>query len=79
MREKAIELLEDVQKLGLVYVFQHSNPKAVMLSMEEYQRLQELVEKRLDEEEAIKLSKEKRGKGIPLSTILKKYRETKRV
>lgn len=74
MREKAIELLETVHKLGVVYVFQHSDPKAVMLSVEEFQRLHELVEDHLDEMEAEKLAKERRGKGTPLSKIVAKYK-----
>lgn len=77
MRENAISLLKTVKQLGTVYVFQHSNPQAVMLSMEEFIRLQELVEDRLDEQEAIKLSKEKRGKGISLSKIISKYQKAR--
>ena len=73
MREKAAELLDEVKKLGVVYVFQHSDPKAVMISMEEYERIRELLEDHLDELEATKLSKEKRGKGTPLSGIIAKY------
>lgn len=73
MREKAAELLEEVKRLGVVYVFQHSDPKAVMLSMDQYERISELLEDHLDEMEAVKLSKEKRGKGIPLSDIISQY------
>lgn len=79
MRERALELLEEVKRQGLVYVFQHSNPQAVLLSMEEFQRLYELLEDHLDELEAIKLSKEKRGEGIPLIEIIQKYRKKTRV
>lgn len=73
MRENALKLLDDVDKFGVVYLFQHSDPKAVILSLDEFQKLQELLEDRFDEKEANKLSKEKRGKGIPLSQIIKKY------
>jgi prevent-host-death family protein len=73
MRENALELLEEVKNQGLLYVFQHSNPKAVLLSMEEFERLYGLLEDHLDEMEAVKLSRGKRGKGIPLAAILKKY------
>jgi len=73
MRENALELLEEVKNQGLLYVFQHSNPKAVLLSMEEFERLYTLLEDHLDEMEAVKLSRKKRGKGIPLAAILKKY------
>lgn len=74
MREDAIRLLKDVSNLGIIYLFQHSQPKAVLLSLDEFQRLQELVEDHLDEMEAENLSKDKRGKGIPLSKIIKKYK-----
>ena len=73
MRERASELLEEIKSLGLIYLFQHSNPKAVMLSMEEFERINELLEDHLDEMDAKKLSKENRGKGVPLIKILSKY------
>lgn len=79
MRERAVKLLEEVKSLGVVYVFQHSDPKAVMLSMEQYQRILELLEDHLDEMEAIKLSEEKKGKGIPLTKVLAKYNKKSRV
>jgi len=75
MREDAIGLLETVNKLGLVYVFQHSNPSAIMLSLEEFQRLYDLIEDHMDELEAKRLHKEKRGKGIPLANILSQYKK----
>lgn len=73
MRERALELLRTVKRQGLVYVFQRSNPEAVLLSIEEFKRLYELLEDHLDELEARKLAKEERGKGIPLAEILAKY------
>lgn len=79
MRERAAQLLEEVKSLGIIYLFQHSDPKAVMLSMEEYQRISELLEDHLDEMEAIKLFEEKRGKGIPLAHVLAKFGKKTRV
>lgn len=79
MREDAVGLLEEVANQGIVYLFQHSNPRAVMLSLEEFERLQELVEDHLDELEAVKLAKEKRGKGVSLKTILARYKKKSRV
>lgn len=79
MREKAIELLADVKKQGILYLFHHADPAAVMLSMEEFQRIHELLEDHLDELEAKKLSREVRGKGIPLSRIIAKYKKNTRV
>lgn len=73
MRERASELLRDINSMGLIYLFQHSDPKAVMLSMDEFTRMQELIQDHLDEMEAKKLIKEKRGAGIPLKVIISKY------
>lgn len=77
MRENAIELLEDVKSQGIVYLFQHSNPEAVILSIDEFKRIYELLEDHLDEAEAVKISKEKRGTGIPLAKILAKYKKSR--
>ena len=52
MREDALKLLDAVKTQGLVYLFHHSDPQAVMLSLDEFQRMQELVEDHLDEIEA---------------------------
>lgn len=79
MREKTQELLEDVKKQGILYLFHHADPAAVMLSMEEFQRIHELLEDHLDEMEAKKLSRETRGKGIPLAKIIVKYKKNTRV
>jgi len=73
MREKSLELLELVQNKGLAYIFYRSQPKAVVLSLEEFSRLQELVEDYLDELEVEKLVRERRGKGIPFAKIAQKY------
>jgi len=73
MREDAVGLLNAVKNQGLIYLFQHSDPKAVMLSMEEFIRLQELVEEHIEEQEALKLSLEERGKGVPIEKIISKY------
>ncbi len=73
LREDALGVLSDVDKLGLVYLFQHSDPRAVVLSLKEFTRLCELIEDRADERDAAQLSRQSRGIGIPLSTIAKKY------
>jgi len=70
MREKALELLNLVEKKGFVYIFHRSQPKAVMLDIAEFVRLQELLEDYLDEQEAKKLAKEPIGKKIPLKKIV---------
>ncbi len=73
LRENALGVLSDVDKLGFVYLLQHSDPRAVVLSMKEFARLCELLEDRADERDAAELSLEDRGRGIPLKTIAKKY------
>jgi len=73
MREDALGLLGFIQKEGLAYLFHRSKPRAVVLSLEEFSRLAQLVEDYLDGLEAEKLATEPRGKGIPFSKIAKKY------
>lgn len=73
MRENALGLLRLVEKTGLAYIFYRSRPKAVMLPIEEFEAMRELLEDYLDEQEAKKLVGEPRGKGVPLEKIAKKY------
>lgn len=73
MREDALGVLSDVDKLGLVWLFQHSDPRAVVLSLKEFAKLCELIEDRADEHDAAELSRQDRGIGIALKTIAKKY------
>jgi len=49
MRENAKKLLEQVQKAyGPLYILYRSKPQAVLLSLEEYQKLADLAEDYLD-------------------------------
>lgn len=73
LREDALGVLSDVDKLGLVYLFAHSDPRAVVLSLKEFAKLRELLEDRADERDAAELFLEDRGQGIPLKTIANKY------
>lgn len=73
MRENALGLLHLVEKTGLAYIFYRSKPKAVMLNIEEFETMRELLENYLDEEDAKKAAAEPRGKGVPLEVIVKKY------
>ena len=73
LREDTLGVLSDVDRLGLVYLLQHSDPRAVVLSLKEFTRFCELIEDRADERDAAELSREDRGIGIPLSIIAKKY------
>lgn len=69
LREDTLALLDTVKKEGLVYIFQHSSPKAVMLSMDEFAQWQEMLEDRLDELDAKILASTPRGKGIKIEDI----------
>ncbi|MEK7522767.1 MAG: type II toxin-antitoxin system Phd/YefM family antitoxin [Patescibacteria group bacterium] len=71
MREDALGLLDLVKKNGVTYIFHRSEPKAVMLDIDEFVRIQELLEDYFDEMEAQKLAKEPVGKLIPEEDIIK--------
>ncbi len=73
MREDALGLLNLVKKNGVTYIFYRSEPKAVMLDIDEFARMQELLEDYFDSQEAIKLEKEPVGKLIPIEDIMKEY------
>jgi len=72
MREDALGLLDLVKKNGVTYIFHHSQPKAVMIDVDEFVKLQERLEDYQDELDAIELEKEPREKGIPIEEIMKK-------
>lgn len=73
LRERALELLKQVQKKGPTYIFHHSQPKAVMLSIEEYSDLLETLEDYLDSLTAKKLEANPEVGGKTLSEMAKKY------
>lgn len=73
MRENALKLLGYVKEEGVAYIFHRSKPKAVIMDIDEFVKIQELLEDYFDEQEAIKLEKEPRGKGIPIEEIIKNY------
>lgn len=73
MREDATGLLDEVQKLGLVYLFQSSSPKAVVLSLDEFKRILEAIEDSQDVVYAEKVLSDKKTKFLPLDSFWKKY------
>lgn len=73
MREDALGLLDLVKKNGVTYIFHHSKPKVVMLDIDEFVRIQELLEDYFDEIEVRKIAKEPVGKLIPEEDIIKEY------
>ncbi|MEK7177715.1 MAG: hypothetical protein AAB705_02725, partial [Patescibacteria group bacterium] len=73
MREDALGLLDLVKKNGVTYIFHHSQPKAVMMGVDEFVKIQEMLEDYQDELDAIELEKKPRGRGIPIEEIMKEY------
>lgn len=73
MREDALGLLNSVNEQGLAYIFHRSKPKAVLLNIADFILLQQMAEDYEDYKDVLELKKEKRGKGILLSEIVKKY------
>ncbi len=73
LRERALELLDQVQKSGPTYIFHHSQPKAVMLSMEEYTNLLDTLEDYLDSIRAQELEANPESGGKSLSELAKTY------
>lgn len=79
MREDALGLLRDTQSNGLIYIFHRSDPKAVMLSLDEFYRFQEMTEDYLDEIDAAKLAKEPRGELVPIPRVMKEYKKKHKI
>lgn len=74
MRVDAIKFLKDVQKKGMKYIFQRSEPQAVVLSMKEFKIILEKLEDWEDQQLVYKLEKEDRGKGFTsLEDLAKEY------
>lgn len=73
LREKALEMLEQAEKGGPTFIFHRSKPKAVMLSIEEYSNLMEMVEDYFDAVKAKELEEESLEGGISLDQLIKKY------
>lgn len=73
LREKAVELLEQAQKSGPTFIFLHSKPKAVMLSIKEYSNLMEMLEDYFDSLKAQELEENPQTGGITLDDLIKKY------
>lgn len=76
MREKALELLDQVEKTAEpVFVFHHSKPKAVIMSIGEFSLLKETIADLQDSISARKLEKKVgKGKYFTLEEIEKRLR-----
>lgn len=73
MREDALGLLNMVQKDGMAYIFHRSQPKAVLLNIDDFISLQNALEDLEDLRDVEKLKKEPIGKLVPLKDVIKKY------
>jgi len=73
MREDALGLLEQVKQNGVTYIFHRSEPKVVMMDIDEFVRMQELLEDYFDEIDVQELEKKPIGKLIPEEDIIKEY------
>jgi len=76
LRERALELLEQVNKSAEpVFVFHRSKPKAVIMSIEEFSKLKELIEDLEDSILARKLERNVgKGKYFGISAIRKRHK-----
>ena len=78
MRENTLSLLDRVQKKeGPTIIMYNNTPRAVMLSVEEYNNLMEAIEDYSDELEAISLEKQAKKASkkdlISLKTLVGKH------
>lgn len=73
LRERALDLLKQTKKEGPTFIFHHSKPKAVMLSIEEYSNLMEMLEDYFDTLTAKELEENPQKGGISLEQLTKKY------
>lgn len=74
MREGARKLLKQAKEYGPLYILYRSKPEAVLLSMEEYQKLADLAEDYLDSLKAQEFETESKKKVKWLG-----YEETKKL
>jgi PHD/YefM family antitoxin component YafN of YafNO toxin-antitoxin module len=72
LREQTMTILNSLTKrVGPTVIFHRANPMAVLLSIEAYEKLIDLLEDYLDEELALELEKKPQKKGIPLKKVMK--------
>lgn len=73
LRERAVEMLDQAKKAGPTFILHRSKPKAVMLSIEEYSNMMEMLEDYFDTLKAKTLEEEEEKGGISLEQLIKKY------
>ncbi len=74
LRERALGLLRQVEKSGPTFIFHRSKPKAVMLSINEYANLLEMLEDYLDSLKAKELEENLEKGGLTLKKLASKYK-----
>ncbi|MBU2543070.1 type II toxin-antitoxin system prevent-host-death family antitoxin [Patescibacteria group bacterium] len=73
LRINTIELLDQVDKNGFKYIFQRSQPRAVLLSIAEYEKLTQRLEDLYDELRIQQLVDLPKGKGKTLQEVREEY------
>lgn len=73
LRVNTIALLNEVKKTGFKYVFNRSEPEAVLMSMKEYAKLLDRLEDIEDEKLSLSLSGLPKGKGKSLEDVAREY------
>lgn len=69
IREDTLGVLRDATAQGLVYVTHHSKPQAVLIDIDEFVAMQEMLEDYQDLQDVRKIAHQKRGKLIPASEV----------
>ena len=73
LRERTLELLRQTKISGPTIIFHHSKPMAIMLSLDEYSNMTEMLEDYMDIQEAKDLEDNPQKGGINLKKLAKKY------
>lgn len=73
LRERTLELLRQTKVSGPTIIFHHSKPMAIMLSIDEYSNMTEMLEDYLDIQEAKDLEENPQKGGLSLKQLAKKY------
>lgn len=74
LRENTMELLRQTKSSGPTIIFHHSKPMAVMLSIDEYSNMAEMLEDYLDTQEAKELEEHPEKGGVTLEEFAKEYK-----
>lgn len=74
LRERAVQMLENTGKGGPTFILHRNKPKAVMLSIEEYSNMMEMLEDYFDALKAKEFEEQSEKKGISLEQLIKKYK-----